>query len=80
MKLERSDDFTDKDNVPSSNDVTIGLKSDGSIFAWSNAAENIFGYPAIEAVGQNISFLFSKKNFEKESRFLENVKAGNTEH
>lgn len=80
MKLERSEDFTDKDYKPYSNDVTIGLKSDGTIFAWNNTAENIFGYPAIEAVGQNISFLFSKKNFEKESEFLEKVKAGNTEH
>ena len=80
MKLERSGDFTDKENNSYSNDVTIGLKSDGTIFVWNNVAENIFGYPAIEAVGQNISFLFSKQNFKKESEFLEKVKAGNTEH
>ena len=80
MKLERSGDFTDRENDPYSNDVTIGLKSDGTIFAWNKTAENIFGYPAIEAVGQNISFLFSKKNFQKECEFLEKVKAGNTEH
>jgi PAS domain S-box-containing protein len=80
MKLEKSDDFTDKQNAPDSNDITIGLKSDATIFAWSKTAENIFGYPAIEAVGQNIAFLFSKKNFEKESQFLEKVRAGSTEH
>lgn len=80
MKAERSGDFTDKENVPNSNDVTIGLRSDGTIFSWNSAAEKIFGYPAIEAVGENISFLFSKKNFQKEMEFLEKVKAGNTEH
>ncbi len=80
MKLERSTDWTDRNNAPFPNDMTIGLKSDGTIFAWNNIAENIFGYPAIEAVGQNISLLFSNKNLKKETEFLEKIKDGNTEH
>jgi len=80
MKLERSGDLTDRENGPFSNEVTIGLKSDGTIFAWNNRAEEMFEYPAIEVVGENISILFSKKNFQKENEFLDKVNAGNSEH
>lgn len=80
MKLERSGDLTDRENGPFSNDVTIGLKSDGTIFAWNNRAEEMFEYTAIEVVGENISILFSKKNLLKEYEFLDKVNAGNSEH
>lgn len=80
MKLERSVDLTEWGNVPFSNDVTIGVRNGGTIFQWNTAAERIFGFPAIEAVGQNISILFTKKNFERESGFLDKVMQGNAEH
>ena len=80
MKLERSGDLTEWENAPFSNDVTIGVKADGAIFQWNSSAEKIFGYPAIEAVGQNISFLFTKNSFQKENEFLEKVIQGNSQH
>lgn len=80
MKLETSGDCKETDKMPFPNEVTIGLKSDGTIFGWNNSAETIFGYPAIEAVGQNISILFTKKNFQKECEFLNKILEGNTEH
>jgi len=78
MKVARTGDWTGKENVPFSDDVTIGLKTDGTIFRWNKLAEEIFEYPAIEAVGENVSLLFSKKNFQKETEALEKAKAGNT--
>ena len=78
MKVERTGGLTGSENMPVSNDVTIGIKTDGTIFQWNNVAEKIFEYAAIEVVGQNISILFSKKAFEKEEAFLGEVKKGNT--
>ncbi len=80
MKLEASGDCRDTEKMPFPSEVTIGLKSDGTIFGWNNTAETIFGYPAIEAVGQNISILFTKKNFQKECEFRNKILEGNTEH
>ncbi len=66
MKIERSE--ADMEKTPFLNDVTISLKTDGSIFEWNRSAENIFGYRAIEIVGEHVSILFSKNNFHKEKR------------
>ncbi len=78
MKLERLVDFTRSNNPPFSNDITISITTDGTIFKWNDLAEKIFGYSAIEAKGQNISLLFSKKDFEKETKFLHKVIRGHT--
>ena len=78
MKLKISDNWAQEGNSYFSNDITIGLKTDGSIFKWNYSAEKIFGYPAIEIVGQNISILFSKNKFHKEEAFLAHILKGNT--
>ncbi|HSN09170.1 MAG TPA: PAS domain S-box protein, partial [Hanamia sp.] len=78
MKSERSDDFSGSKNIPFSGDATLSLRIDGTIFKWNNLAEKIFGYTAIEAKGKKISILFSKKDFEKETKFLYNIIQGNT--
>jgi diguanylate cyclase (GGDEF)-like protein/PAS domain S-box-containing protein len=35
--------------------ITVGL--DGSILTWNRAAQDLYGYPAEEAIGRNITFL-----------------------
>lgn len=78
MKLQRADNGTGEQNQTLANKMTIGLKTNGIIFAWNHSAENIFGYPAIEAVGQHISILFPQKNLSKEAKILKNILEGNT--
>ena len=78
MKLERPVDLEGNKKIPFSGDVTLSLRMDGTIFKWNNLAEKIFGYTAIEAKGKKNSILFSKKDFEKETKFLYNVIQGNT--
>lgn len=77
MKIQRSDNKMEEDNSSYSNNIAIAIKPNGLIFIWNRTAENIFGYPAIEAVGENISILFSEKNFDKEKKMLQNILEGN---
>ena len=37
----------------------IAMDRHGTILTWSAGAENLFGYPAAEVIGQNSSFIFS---------------------
>lgn len=41
----------------SSHDALFGLTLDGTIETWNPAAERLFGYSAVEAIGQNVSIL-----------------------
>jgi two-component system CheB/CheR fusion protein len=43
--------------VESSSDAVIGKSVDGKVMSWNAAAERIFGYPAVEAIGRPMSFL-----------------------
>ena len=55
--------------VDSSDDATIGTTLDGQITSWNPAAEQIHGYSAAEAVGNNVSMLLAPGQ-EAELRWL----------
>jgi PAS domain S-box-containing protein len=43
--------------VESSNDAIITTSLDGTITGWNSASERLYGYPAAEAVGKNITLI-----------------------
>ena len=43
--------------VESSNDAIFAKTLEGTILTWNRAAEAIYGYPAAEAIGRNVSML-----------------------
>lgn len=49
--------------VASSPDAIIGRMVDGTILSWNHGAEQLFGYTAAEAVGQNLTMLAAPGSF-----------------
>jgi len=62
--------------VESSDDAIISKKFDGTIISWNNAAEKIFGYPANEAINNNISIIVPEELIEEEYKIIRKVKGG----
>ena len=48
----------------------ITIDEDGTILSFNLAAENLFGYPYREALGQNISILMPERNKSKHDSYL----------
>jgi PAS domain S-box-containing protein len=70
MKIEKSEKPAKTENLSPDCDVMIGFRMDGVIFHWNDMAERIFGYPAIEAVGQDMSIIFPKNYFKEPKAFI----------
>ncbi|MFZ2169458.1 MAG: PAS domain S-box protein, partial [Methylococcaceae bacterium] len=64
--------------VESSEDAIIGITLDGIITSWNRGAENIFGYPAAEIVGQTMSALIPPECCDEERKILYNIRHGET--
>jgi PAS domain S-box-containing protein len=62
--------------VESSNDAIIGKSLDGIIQSWNAAAEQLFGYPAEQAVGQHISLIIPPERLAEEDQIIASLKAG----
>jgi PAS domain S-box-containing protein len=62
--------------VECSSDAIIGKTLDGIITDWNQAAERIFGYSAIEAVGQPISLIIPEDRLAEEETILQRIAAG----
>ena len=56
--------------VDSSDDAIIGQSMSGIITSWNKGAERIFGYTAVEAIGQAISMLSSPEREDEMSELL----------
>ena len=62
--------------VESSNDAIIRKSLDGIIQSWNEAAEQLFGYTAEQAVGQNISIVIPPERLAEEDRIIADLKNG----
>jgi PAS domain S-box-containing protein len=62
--------------VESSDDAIITKTLGGVVTSWNPAAERIFGYPAAEAVGRPMTFLFPPERLGEEAEFLQRLGRG----
>lgn len=62
--------------VESSNDAIITKALDGTITAWNQAAERLFGYSSAEAVGQHIRLIVPQQRRDEMYEFLERIGRG----
>ena len=80
MAAETLDDRSDRELlasiVESSQDAIIGKTLAGVVTSWNKAAEEIFGYPAQEILGQPIVILFPSELAAEEPMILQQVRRG----
>ncbi len=62
--------------VEFSEDAIVGKDTDGVITSWNRAAEKMYGYTTLEAVGRNISFLVPSERQAETCAILERVQSG----
>nr|WP_249158340.1 PAS domain S-box protein [Bradyrhizobium jicamae] len=62
--------------VESSNDAIITKALDGTITGWNRAAENLFGYSTVEAVGRRIDIIVPPERREEVDEILARVGIG----
>jgi PAS domain S-box-containing protein len=62
--------------VDSSDDAIIGKTTEGIITSWNRAAEQIYGYPASEIIGQPISRLVAPDQAGEMQEILKRIRAG----
>lgn len=62
--------------VESSDDIIVSKTLDGIITSWNHAAERIFGYAAVEAIGQHITLIIPPDRLDEENTVLASIRAG----
>lgn len=62
--------------VNSSDDAIISKDFDGIIETWNNAATTIFGFSALEAIGNHISIIVPPEFEEEEKSYIREIKDG----
>ena len=62
--------------VESSYDAIIGKTLDGTIISWNAGAEELFGYPAAETIGNSMLMLFPPERIEEEADILARIARG----
>lgn len=63
--------------INSSSDAIISTNLDGIITSWNKAAEKIFGFDEIEAVGKHISIILPSNKIEEEKQIILLASTGN---
>ena len=62
--------------VESSHDAIVSKNLDGIITSWNTGAEQLFGYAAEEAVGQNITLIIPPDRRDEERVIIERLRRG----
>ncbi|WP_342646961.1 PAS domain S-box protein [Mucilaginibacter sp. CSA2-8R] len=62
--------------VNNSSDAIISKTLDGIITSWNNAAHNLFGYTAEEAIGRHISILIPEARLHEEDTIIGSISQG----
>ena len=62
--------------VEASSDAIVSKSLDGTITSWNVSAERMFGYSAVEIVGQNVRRLIPPERQAEEDEILEKLRAG----
>lgn len=79
--MDLKDGITDKAAmlkaiIDSSEDAIISKNLDGFITSWNKAAERIFGYGELEAVGKHISLIIPKDRLQEEQMIIDSLRQG----
>src|ERR1019366_7294299 len=59
-----------------SDDAIIGKDLNGTVTSWNHGAEKLFGFPAIEMIGQPITRLMPEDNLQQELDILRQIRRG----
>ena len=62
--------------VESSDDAIISKDLNGVITSWNKGAQHLFGYTALEMIGQPVQKLIPEDRFDEEPRILERLRLG----
>ena len=62
--------------VESSDDAIISKDLNGIITSWNKGAQHLFGYTALEMIGQPVQTLIPDDRFDEEPRILERLRQG----
>src|SRR5450755_3339859 len=62
--------------VQHSDDAIISTEPDGTVTSWNHGAERIYGYSAVEALGQHISFCVPPEKRTEVHTFLQRIANG----
>lgn len=62
--------------VEGSDDAIVSATLEGSILAWNPGAERLYGYPAHEIIGRDVSILIPAERESDRRRMLERVRSG----
>lgn len=62
--------------VESSDDAIIGKTLDGLIASWNNGAERLYGYTAVEAIGQPLSLIVPAERLHELPSLMEKATCG----
>jgi PAS domain S-box-containing protein len=64
--------------VESSEDAIIAITPDGCITDWNAGAQHLYGFSAVEAVGQRITIIIPPDRVRESAELLERINAGET--
>lgn len=62
--------------VETSDDAIVSKSLDGIILSWNAAAERVFGYAAVEAIGRHISLIIPHERLGEEDAIMQRLRRG----